>query len=377
MVLKKTKENPLVWLYITPKDNLESIIKAVDSILIRLGYEIRTLVLSSEFNLFEVMESIIIKNFKYDKEELGQDIYSFKLYKKFRGRKKKERASKFIIYKHSNPNIYILITHENYTVFHKDILSFINKFYPKIVKTYIDSTNMKEIFHNLEEEIEEINIRIKILSTQSRITNKEANKRYETGRKWTDISINEMFQKVEENDEWIRSIDFTFTSRENSISEQFKDFLNINCQISRNGVFKCDGKYAFFYSVIVNYSIKKAIKDLNLLSNRQRIKEEKYKSKPIVIEYKYDLFKDVSQNKRLIEVLQKIPFSSLSVSHSNPYLNCSYVDFKDGSSYDIWILSNNEITIIPQMRSTYASLERLNHHIFIGLREGTIKEYSM
>lgn len=377
MVLKKTKENPLVWLYNTPKNDIKSIINSVDSILLKLGYELRTLVLSSEYNLFEVLESRIIRNFKYSKEELGKDIYSFKLYKKFRGREKKDRESKFIIFKHSNTDIYILITHEKYTVFHKDILSFINKFYPKIVKTYIDSKNMKEIFHNLEKEIEEINIRIKGLSHQSRITNKEANKPYETGRKWTDISFKEMFQKVEENDEWIKSIDFTFTSRENSISEQFKDFLNINCQISRNGVFKCDGKYAFFYIVIVNYIINKAIKDLNLLSNRQRIKEEKFKPKPIVIEYKYDLFKDVSQNKRLIEVLQKIPFSSVSVSHSNPYLNCSYVDFKDGSSYDIWILSNNEITIIPQMRSSYASLERLSHHIFIGLREGLIKNYSI
>ncbi|MBA7559783.1 hypothetical protein ES708_01398 [subsurface metagenome] len=213
------------------------------------------------------------------------------------------------------------------------------------------------------------------LSTQSRITNKEARRTYETDIKWTDISYKEMFQKVEENDEWIKSIYFSFISTERVISEKYKDFLDITCQISRNGVFKCDRKFAFFYNTIINDIINKAINDLNLLNNRQRTKEENFKPKPIVIEYKIDLFKDVSQNKRLIEVLQGISYSSLSVSHSNPYLNCSFVDFKDGSSYDIWILSNNEITIIPQMRSTYASLERLSHQIFIGLREGTIKNY--
>ena len=151
--------------------------------------------------------------------------------------------------------------------------------------------------------------------------------------------------------------------------------MNVTCQISRTGVFRCNKLLTFFNNTIVKDIVNKAIDDLNLLNNRQRKKEEKFKPKPIVIEYKIDLFKDSSQNKRLIEVLHGIPYSSLSVSHSNPYLNCSYVDFKDGSSYDIWILSNNEITIIPQMRSTYASLERLNHHIFIGLREGTIKNY--
>jgi len=376
MDLKKSKENPLVWLYSTPKNDIKSIIGTVDSILLKLGYEIRTLVLSSNYNPFEVIESIVIKNFKYDRKELGKNIYSFRLYKKFRGRKK-VRESRFIIFKHSNPNIYILITHENYSVFQYDILSFINKFYPKIARTFIDSEYMKEIFHNLEKTIEEIKIRIMRLSTQSRITNQEARRPYETDIKWTDISFKEMFQKVEENDEWIKSIYFTFISTEKIISEKFKDFLDINCQIYRDGVFKCDRKFAFFYNTIINDIINKAINDLNLLNNRQRTKEEKFKPKPIVIEYKIDLFRDVSQNRRLIEVLQGIPYSTLSVSHSNPYLNCSFVDFKDGSSYDIWILSNNEITIIPQMRSTYASLERLSHHIFIGLREGLIKDYSI
>ena len=126
-----------------------------------------------------------------------------------------------------------------------------------------------------------------------------------------------------------------------------------------------------------NDIVNKAINDKELLSNRQRKKEENFKPKPIVIEYKIDIFRDKNQNRRLIEVLQGIPYSSLSVAHANPYLNCSFVDFKDGSSYDIWILSNNEITIIPQMRSTYASIERLSHHIFIGLREGLIKDYSI
>lgn len=374
MNLKKSKDNPLVWLYNTPINDVKSIIGIVDSILLKLGYEIKTIILSSKDNLFDVIESIFLKNFRSEIQKLGEDIYSFKLHKKFRG-KIKERISRFLIFKHSNPNIYILITHENYTVFHKDIISYINKFYPKIARTYIDSKYMKQIFHNLEKTIEEVSIRIMRLSTKSRITNKEARKSYETDLKWTDISYEEMFQKVEENDEWIKSIYFTFDSKENSISKKNKRFLKITCQISRNGVFKCNRMFGFFYNTIGQDIINKAVNDINLLNNRQRIREENFKPKPIVIEFTIDLFKDVNQNKRLIEVLQGISYSSLSVSHSNPYLNCSYVDFKDGSSYDIWILSNNEITIIPQMRCTYASLEKLSHHIFIGLREGTIKNY--
>jgi hypothetical protein len=373
--MKNLRENPLVWLYNTPKNDFKDIVSTIDSILMKLGYEIRTLILSSKYDLLDVIESRSFKSFNYDKQELGENIYSFKLYKKIRGRKK-VRESRFIIFKHTNPFIYILITHEKYKVFHYDIISFINRFYPKIARSYIDSQYMKTIFHNLEKTIEDVSIRITRVSTQSRITNKEARKHYATDIKWTDISYEEMFQNVEENDEWIKSIYFTFIETEGVISTKKKDLLDVVCQISRTGVFKCNKLLTFFYETIVKDIVNKAIDDLNLLNNRQRKKEEKFKPKPIVIEYKIDLFKDSSQNKRLIEVLQGIPYSSLSVSHSNPYLNCSYVDFKDGSSYDVWILSNNEITIIPQMRSTYASLERLSHHIFIGLREGTIKNYT-
>jgi len=374
--MKMSRENPLVWLYNTPKNDSKDILSTIDAILTNLGYEIRILILSSKYDIVDVMESRSFKTFNYKKQKLGEDIYSFKLFKKFRGRKK-VRESNFIIFKHSNPFIYILITHEKYGVFHYDIISFINKFYPKIARTYIDSQYMKKIFQNLEKKIEDVSIRITRVSTQSRITNKEARKHYATDIKWTDISYEEMFQSVEENDEWIKSIYFTFIGTDGLISTKKINLADVNCQISRTGVFKCNKQLLFFYDTIVKDIIDKAIDDLNLLNDRQRKKEEKFKPKPIVIEYKIDLFKDSNQNKRLIEVLQGIPYSSLSVSHSNPYLNCSFVDFKDGSSYDIWILSNNEITIIPQIRSTYASLERLSHHIFIGLREGVIKNYSI
>jgi len=305
---------------------------------------------------------------------LGEEIYSFKLIKKIRG-KNKERESRFLIFKHSNPYVYILITHEKYKFFYKDILSFTNKFYPKIARTYIDSKYMKIILQNLEKSIKGIRIRIKGLSAQRKITNKQAERLYETELKWTDISYEDMFRRVEENDQWIKSIYFTFIKNEDSINEKFKDYALIECQISRIGLFKCNRKYAFFYEKIIKYIIGKAIQDLKLFENRQRIKEERYKPKPITIQYNIDLFKDKNQNRRLIDVLENITYSSLSVFHSNPYLHCSFIDFKSGASYDIWGLSNNEITIVPQTRVTYASLERLCHYIFIGFREGIIKDY--
>ncbi|MFZ0512240.1 MAG: hypothetical protein WAM14_11590, partial [Candidatus Nitrosopolaris sp.] len=54
----------------------------------------------------------------------------------------------------------------------------------------------------------------------------------------------------------------------------------------------------------------------------------------------------------------------------------SLLDYNDGSSYGIWIVSENEINIIPQIRATVASMTKLLNHIYQKIQEGDIAEYS-
>ena len=133
----------------TPKEDIESIINIVDSIVLKLGYEIRIIVLSSTYNLFEILETRKFKNFEYKKKKLGENIYSYILKKTIKGTAK-TRRSRFIIFKHPKPNIYILLTHTSFKVIKDDIISLIRRFYPKIAETYIDSFYMKEILKNFE-----------------------------------------------------------------------------------------------------------------------------------------------------------------------------------------------------------------------------------
>jgi len=373
MSAKNKKKDALYWLYNLPKDSIDSIIKEVDSTLIKIGYEITAFVVTSDFDIFETLDTRFIKNFELEKKKLGDNIFSYKLSKKLRGKKEKRR-SKFLIFKHIKPKIYILLTHEKFIIIRDDIISLLRRFYPFISRTFINSNFLKEILQSLDKELKDLNIRVSQYSTQSRITDKLATKTYETDVKYTDISYKKMFEKAEENDEWIRSVYLSLIEPEKRTHIASNNMI---CQISRHGYIKCNKKFEFFYNTIIKEVIEKSSNNIEFFQNRQRIKKENYKPKPLIIQYNIDLFKDRNQNKRLINVLEKITFSSLSIIHSNPYLHSIYVDYKDGSSYDIWILSSNEITIVPQMRSTYASLEKLIHHIFIGLREGTIIDYTV
>lgn len=129
------------------------------------------------------------------------------------------------------------------------------------------------------------------------------------------------------------------------------------------------------FKIIIEEIAKKASFNFELYDNRARNKAERYNPKPLQIIFDFDIFREKIENKRLINVLNKISYSSCSIYHGNPYFQASYVDYRDGSSYDIWVLSDEKITIVPQMRSSPASLNRLCESIFIGFREGIIKNF--
>lgn len=369
----KKREDPLSWLYDIEKKDINSIIKTIVSILSNIGEEFYTLILTSKFDIIDILETLNLKNFTYKKKKLGENIYSFNLTKIIRG-SKKARISRFILFKHKTPNIYILITHEKYRNFHYDIISFFDKFYPKISRFFLDSNYLEKILHHLEKNLENSKIQVRHLVKQARIVQEFARREFETEVKFTDRPFEELFQEARENDEWINYIEFTLIKPFEDDRKKYK-YSDVKCKISRYAFFRCNKMFGFFYNNIVRDIISKVTSDIKILDNRERTKEENLKTKPVVIKYNINVFKDKKQNKKLIEALQKITYSSTSTYHLNPYLHCSFNDFRDGSSYDIWILSDNEITIVPQMRSTYASLVRLCNFIFIWFREGIIKDF--
>jgi len=368
------KENPLYWFYNIPKDDLKDIVNSIDSFLFssNLRFDITTLVLISEDNLFEIIKSRKLKFFEFDYTKLGENIFSFNLIKKIRGSKKK-RKSRFLLFKHNIPNIYLIMTHVDFTKFRDDILSFLNKFYPKITRTFLNTSFIKNLLFNLEDNLKDVNLRITRISSRTRIVSEQAQKRIESDFKWTDISHKEEFRKVEDSDGWIKTLNFIFISSPSSEHKLLSKYRDTYCQISRDGYFRCNQQYSEFFKLIIEKIISKNIDDYKLFNNRQRIEKDNFITKPIAIKYNVDIFKQKDQIKKLIDVLDKIPLSTLSVYHSNPHLHCVLVDFRDGSSYDIWILSNNKITIIPQMRCSFAALEQLCNNIFMGIKEGIIE----
>ena len=282
----------------------------------------------------------------------------------------------FIVYKRDSiPHVYILLTHEKSSFLNKVIVPFISKFHPIISRSFISTSYMYKILESFESIFGEEKIHVSRYSSRGWVKNGNMRKRIESEVKWTDKPFRDVFKEIAEGEEWLKSIDFFTIGKpaENAILSG--GYLRNKFKIYRDSRFQVSTHYRMFFDRVIEGILNRASFYFQLFNMRERIREENFKPKPIVIQYDVDIFKDKSENRRLIEVLKTTSHTSVSVYHGNPYLHASYVDYQDGSSYDIWVLSNDRIIIVPQMRSTPAALEKLGEAIFTGFREGTIKDF--
>jgi len=122
--------------------------------------------------------------------------------------------------------------------------------------------------------------------------------------------------------------------------------------------------------------VAKVLFENNAFFNKRSRRENAHlDTRPVMIRFLEGQFEDSSDNKKFIEALKRLRSSSVSVLHGNPYINLSVIDYIDGSTFDIWVLNNADLVIVPQLSCTINGLKRLVNHVFDNYAEGDILEY--
>ena len=96
---------------------------------------------------------------------------------------------------------------------------------------------------------------------------------------------------------------------------------------------------------------------------------------PVVIRFAGSVFGGEGANARCADAIAEMPDSSISKYCVDSHMHLSLVDYTDGSSYDIWALAGDRLTIIPQIRASGASLGRLVNYVFEQIGEGRVEKY--
>lgn len=307
---------------------------------------------------------------KLEEQRKNSSLYYLNTYV---GKEKKEKVEGRVIIFQESPGVFVLFTLCTRDFLHKCLLRFLGHSYPKIVQPVLKQNELREILFKTEERFSPQTIRIVKTSAKRWIVAREpSGRKKQLGSRvdWEKMSIpiRDAFKEASEEGKWFTTLTFrVYIQRGDALYG-----TSWTSTISKKGMFLTNKWLPQYSEVIVPSLLSLAEGKMNLYRNRSRANTMSHEVRPLVIKFGETVFEDTKTNEEFIDALKKIPHFGYSVMHSNPYIHMSLLDYKDGSSFEILVHEPNKIVILPQIRATSVSLERVIGHIAEEFSEGEV-----
>jgi len=275
---------------------------------------------------------------------------------------------RFFVYEHPTlPDTYILLTIESQEFIQRALLPFIKRSYPRIYLTLISQNRMSLLLHEFKENYGFTDLRVGRASLRSRFTGQKT--RRETiipSVSWPNLGLDGAFDFAQEQNGWFKSL--TFEALRNS-----RVYAEIT--VTRSGVTKTDGEFLKVFDGLISPICEIVHDNHKLFRKRSRRDSVSLEVRPLTINFGRDQLADEEERAKLVEAMRLLDKASMSVVHSNPYLQLSVIDYFDGSTFDLWVLNPRELIIVPQLKGTVSAIRRLVSHVFDNYAEGHIEDF--
>ena len=313
------------WIY-EQEHNAPQFFKLVEDVVRGTRTKINVLLLNSQKDLSKEFQEWIPQNYHVDILKKGSKFI-------LTLEKENKEPIQIAFIKHTqNPSIYFAISDCKSTDFKDIFTTFISKYFPIVSKIFLTNNEMSLIFKKLEKTGYEMIVEYSV-----------AKKRHPGARRpdsyihYTNQPYKKVFEDLFVNDRWIQSIRYRSLISEFSNPSKliaFKGTITRDCYFS----IRYDAKPLF--EIIIPYALELAsVRNEHLKISVDSAKESK--PEPVIINFEEEIFEDVKKNKLYVDALAELPSSSISEYHTNPYIHISLIDYRDGSSYDIWVLSKD------------------------------------
>jgi hypothetical protein len=296
----------------------------------------------------------------------------FRFNRKIGGVKPQNISGEFLVVRHNQANMYIVLFVAEPRVWRDGILPLLESLYPKAARPFLTQIELHRLVRSIQTAIRKQANRLRVLefSAKKRLTGL-ARKRFQSVREWTDADVDSVFEEAREQNVWFRSVGFELVAEKGGRISS----TGVRGKLSKYGYFRCNGQFDLFERVLVEELLRFSAERVKFFSERDRVSTADHTPRPVQITYESEVFRSSKETKRLVESLRRFSHGTCTVLHANPYLHLSLVDNIDYSSADVWVLSQNEILVVPQMRASGAALKRIVNHIFEYFREGSISEF--
>lgn len=320
--------------------------------------------LTSNLDLLELISYEKNTHYRVSKRFKNMESISFSIQKVLK-RSKRIISGNILLMRTAYKNVFVVLSDGTLEFMKVGIGKYFKDSYPDTSMVGLSSKTIREALNELAKKLA-----VEIVADRTVATKQILKNRKESEVTYTAIPFEEAFRRAFEDDRWIDKIEFS------AFEKTKKGNMVMNAFISRESIFKVNKNFSSFYELTISYLAEIAQKIYSFYSDRGRKQENGIREpKPLTIDFGQAIFDKPEKNKYLVEALKKLNDLSISVIHGNPYLHASIVDLLDGSSYDLWVLSQTRLILVPQLRATTHSLNRICDHITTKFREGEIKNF--
>ena len=334
------------------------------------GSQISTLLLVSEG---DVVDAIRRAGPKVEIEKIGGAPPNTAVSLRVAG-SSEDRSGRLLVVQAGSPHIHLAVTHEG-PAFVRTLPSVLGRMHPYAFVPCFSSEEILSMLEMLESKAGLTPTTMRV-TAHKRIGKKasylrKAKKikagagRKEPGITYTGVPYWETVESAVENDHRVDKAEFVLSENGD---------VRLEGQISRSGQLKFRHSFLVFKRHVLPHAVSLAMEKFKMYSNRSR-EDNGGGASPLVIKLQSDMFGGRERNRRFIEAMQGMKYTSSGIYHANSYVNMSLVDHMDGSTFEIWAMSPDTITLVPQLRATQASISRLVAHIFEKFQEGKVLEY--
>lgn len=306
----------------------------------------------------------------------GPPVITIEVRKKIQDEEETQRVKAIVCEYPNYPSVYLIISDCTKTEFKNVLTKLIDKQFPHLSKLYLKNSEIRTIFMKLEEETNSA-VMVKSVVGRRRLKGNMDGQGEKSQITYTTIQPFEtVLNNIESDNQWLDYVKYElgeYIEDEETNTPVFR--RRYSGMISRSCFFSCSRNFRHLTDIVM----KNALEFISLKNLHVKLSIETAefkKPEPLMIKFDTYIFEEKSMNKQYTKAIMEMPNCSVSEYHANPYLHLSLLDYLDGSSYDLWVLSVDKIAIIPAFRASKASMDRLLNHIFERISEGEVEHYS-
>ncbi|MEL7656607.1 MAG: hypothetical protein AAGU75_11940, partial [Bacillota bacterium] len=262
----------------------------------------------------------------------------------------------------------------------KVVIPFLKRNYPHLSILYFKQSELEESLLGYEKRLniqfaDKAKVRV-IEVTRKAEQSSRLNQKIKfrsTERSWTNLSLAETFADLKERGFWFTNLKFKVL-----IASPSRERLNQRSigKVSKFGSFSCTSMYHELRSLLIEPLEIIASERMHLLEGRGIIERDYKPGPPLEIVFEDEVFDSTVKVRQFGETLGHFQDSSIVIYHGNPYFHANIADQRDGSSFEIWVLSQKRILITPQAKASAQALSRVITFIFDRFKEGMVSEYA-